>query len=295
MLKTRLLRLELIGSLTAISVVALTGDAVAQSQIRTLQAFGQGPAVMVTDCPNCGDDAGIIMECKNNGGFAQIEVPWAAMRDGVEGAGAPVVFQISGRTYSYPARTVHQGQIGYIPSFTIKYGDPLLVAMQSAAQAAVRFGGANTTISLQGGGPAINAFIANCWGQNGGAQVGIDVPRPPQQQPQALAYGGPAELAAPATRPAWCASSANLNAAEATVCATPQLWQVDNQLGQTYREAMFEFEGIERKFGVQGQAAKLKAQQADWLRVVRNGCQTDAACLDAAYRRRIEEVAPRGD
>jgi hypothetical protein len=273
MMTTTRLQVWLVASFAMAGALVVTGSASADQRPRTLRAIGQGPTVMITDCEDCGDDSGIVIECKAPG--ARVEVPWAAMKQGVEGAAAPVTFEISGQTYTYPAKTLHSELIGYPPAFTIRPGDPLLAAMQAGTQAGVRFGNASTTISLLNGKQAIDTFVTNCWGQANGSL--------PQQQ------------AAPAARPPWCAAQANFNRAELTICATPALWQLDNQMSQTYQDAANEYEALRRKFGVQGQAAKLKGEQANWLKTVRNGCQDDPVCLQNVYRQRIEDVTPRGD
>jgi uncharacterized protein YecT (DUF1311 family) len=267
----------LIASLALAGALVACGSASADQRPRTLRAIGQGPTVMITDCEDCGDDSGIVIECK--GPAARIEVPWAAMKQGVEGAAAPVTFQISGQTYTYPAKTLHSELIGYPPAFTIRPGDPLLAAMQAGTQAGVRFGTATTTISLLNAGPAIDTFVANCWGQNRNNTQVAAQPAPQQ--------GG--------ARPLWCASQASFTRTEMTICATPELWQLDAKMSQTYQDAINEFEALRRKFGVQGEAAKLRSEQAGWLKLTRNACQGDVGCLREAYRKRIEDVTPRGD
>src|SRR4051812_41957964 len=110
----------LLASLMLAGACIMAGDASADP--RSLRAIGQGPAVMITDCEDCSDDTGMTIECKGPGLPAQVEVPWAAMKQGVEGAAAPVTIQISGQSYTYPAKTLHYELVGYLPAFTIKPG-----------------------------------------------------------------------------------------------------------------------------------------------------------------------------
>jgi uncharacterized protein YecT (DUF1311 family) len=273
----------LIANLALAGALFAASSAMADSRPRTLRAVGQGPAVMLTDCEDCGDDTGMTIECKGPRMPAQVEVPWAAMKQGVEGAAAPVVFEIAGQTYTYPARTLHYDAVGYLPAFKIRPGDRLLAAMQSGAEARVRFGDATTTISVLDAQSAIDTFVTNCWGQGATAQ--------PVQQP----VNGSTDQTAPTARPSWCASQNNFNRAEMTICANSDLWQLDNQMARTYQDAINEYEAVRQKFGVQGQTDKLKSEQVHWLRTTRNGCQGDVACLQAVYRQRIEDVTPRGD
>ena len=48
---------------------------------------------------------------------------------------------------------------------------------------------------------------------------------------------------------------------------------------------------------VGGQRGQLQSSQRDWIRVARNGCGADVACLTAVYNRRIsvlEGITQRG-
>jgi hypothetical protein len=152
-----------VGLLMTIGAVA-TSPASAQS--RTWSVRGHGAATVATDCTNCGDDTGMLIACKGAGLPAEVTVMWAALRKGVEGAGAPVVIEIDGKSRSYQARTLHYAEVGYPPAFTIAPNDPLIPALQSGRQANVHFGTTTTTISLTGAGPALEAFKAGCgWSQ----------------------------------------------------------------------------------------------------------------------------------
>jgi uncharacterized protein YecT (DUF1311 family) len=256
------------------------------AQARSLKATGQGADVIVTDCANCGDDVGMLIECK--GTTARIEVPWAAIKDGIEGAAAPVTFTIQSKSYTYPAKTLRFDAIGYVPAFNINPDDPLLAAMQrSSSQAEVRFGDSRATISLLNAQFAIVTFVSNCWGQ-GNAQAGLA-----SLQQKLSAETG--VLNAPTAPPPWCASTNNLSRLEATICRNPALWLLDNQMNQTYQEALGEFDYNQRKFGVQGQVAKLRNDQAEWLKTTRDPCEDDVPCIQRAYVQRIETIRPRGD
>lgn len=66
---------------------------------------------------------------------------------------------------------------------------------------------------------------------------------------------------------------------EKTICADPNLAQLDSKLMALYQQAMKQTDN--------GDA--LKSQQLNWLRQVRNPC-TSAACLSNAYQQRIAEL-----
>lgn len=76
--------------------------------------------------------------------------------------------------------------------------------------------------------------------------------------------------------PEWCDEQGSKNAAERTICATRSLWVLDDNLNVAYEEAL-----------QRGNQAQLQSSQRDWIRVSRNGCGADVACLTAVYNRRI--------
>jgi len=93
---------------------------------------------------------------------------------------------------------------------------------------------------------------------------------------QAMAGGGagaggkPGPLQ-PVAGPAWC-SEGTLNAAEQTICAYPELAQMDVYMADLYYQ-------VRHYPGVQ-------AGQQNWL-ATRNACHANYACLHAAYSGRI--------
>jgi uncharacterized protein len=108
------------------------------------------------------------------------------------------------------------------------------------------------------------------------------------------AFGGAilATWVAPASaqvRPDWCNEQNSKNDAEWTICSTRALWDLEDNLNNSYRVAMRELPP--------SQQGILKSSQGDWLRETRNACGSDVACLRGAYRGRIntlQDVASRG-
>lgn len=78
---------------------------------------------------------------------------------------------------------------------------------------------------------------------------------------------------AAAQTPSWCGAGP-LNAAEATICITPFLGQLDQGLNEAYRAAE----------QVQG-----NVDQDAWL-ARRNACGMDIACIESAYLSRTDEL-----
>ncbi len=85
----------------------------------------------------------------------------------------------------------------------------------------------------------------------------------------------PAGLAAAPLRP-WCGAS-RLNAAERTICATPELARLDTRLADLY-----------------GALRSADPDQDRWLVRRRDGCGADIACLRAAYTERLRSLAATG-
>ena len=84
-------------------------------------------------------------------------------------------------------------------------------------------------------------------------------------------------------RPSWCRSQGSLNLAETTVCLTRRLWNKDYQLTIIYENAL---DSVGRE------KSRLQRSELDWLRVTRNGCNSDDICLEDVYDRRIETLRP---
>ena len=90
-------------------------------------------------------------------------------------------------------------------------------------------------------------------------------------------------------RPDWCSEQSRKNDAEWTICSTRSLWDLEDNLNNSYRVAMRELPPSQQSI--------LKSSQGDWLRGTRNDCGSDVACLRQAYRSRIDtlqDVASRG-
>ncbi|HLH88059.1 MAG TPA: lysozyme inhibitor LprI family protein [Xanthobacteraceae bacterium] len=90
-------------------------------------------------------------------------------------------------------------------------------------------------------------------------------------------------------RPDWCNEQSRKNDAEWTICQNRSLWDLEDNLNNSYRVAMRELPP--------SQQGILRSSQADWLRGTRDDCGSDVACLRQAYRSRIntlQDVASRG-
>jgi uncharacterized protein len=99
---------------------------------------------------------------------------------------------------------------------------------------------------------------------------------------------GSMERAQAQNHPEWCDQQSSKNAAERAVCANRSLWVLDDNLNVAYQEAQQR---------ARADRARIQSSQRDWIRVTRNGCGGDVACLRAVYNRRIEVlegIARRG-
>jgi uncharacterized protein len=83
------------------------------------------------------------------------------------------------------------------------------------------------------------------------------------------------------SRPSWCSSGESLNLPERTICSTRGLWDKDSQLNMIYKSALS---------SVGKEKARLEKSEEDWLRVTRNGCNSDDSCLADVYDRRIDTL-----
>ncbi|WP_071672575.1 lysozyme inhibitor LprI family protein [Nioella nitratireducens] len=79
------------------------------------------------------------------------------------------------------------------------------------------------------------------------------------------------------TGPAWCADGA-LNPTEQTICASPELGQMDRYMGDLYNQVR-SYPGV-------------ATDQRNWL-AARNACRADHTCIRAAYESRISGLQSR--
>jgi hypothetical protein len=77
-------------------------------------------------------------------------------------------------------------------------------------------------------------------------------------------------------RPSWCTSQEKLNLAERTICDSPTLSALDNQLGKAYKPALRSGETN-------------RAEERQWVGA-RDGCRDDQGCLRALYDSRIGKI-----
>ena len=94
----------------------------------------------------------------------------------------------------------------------------------------------------------------------------------------AVLLGSSPAARAMGNHPDWCEDQGSKVAAERTICATKSLWMLDDNLNVAYEDA------LGRAGGRRGQ---VQSAQREWIRVTRNGCGGDFACLTAVYNRRI--------
>ena len=138
------LKRSVIGAL--FGVLAGTGSASAQQAIPEWSVTGLYTKIIASDCRNCEEETGILFACTGNGQPAELTVNAAASQRGKDGAFAPVTFRIDGQEFTYRAKTVEFGLIGFTPVFQIATDDPLTAALQAGREAIVTFNGARGRI-----------------------------------------------------------------------------------------------------------------------------------------------------
>jgi len=160
---------------------------------RRWSASGGNDRIAITDCTECGDDIGMLVQCRGAGQPADVMVQWAAVEHGQKGAIVPLTVSVDGRTYRYQARTDYFGMIGYTPVFSLNPGDPLIMALQEGNTARVTFAGQSTNISLRGSRDAFEIFKAHCGWNNPNLALGPtggQFGQPPAGQPPFGPPGG---------------------------------------------------------------------------------------------------------
>ena len=149
--------------------------------------------IVAADCRDCEENLGIIIRCTGNGQPAEITVNAAAAERGQDGAFSPATFFIDGKRFTYDAKTVEYGLIGFTPVFSIAKDDPLIEAFSAGENAAVSFNGQTGNIGLKGSRSALETFKAHCGWTAAGFRQNLERtaaanPEPttsPQDPPQA--------------------------------------------------------------------------------------------------------------
>lgn len=146
---------------TILSVVAIGMDAL-HAAPRTWSTTGANQQIGVADCTDCGDNIGMLIQCRGPGQPALVTVHWAAVENGQEGAVLPIQFVINAQVLSYEATTKYYGQIGYTPEFKLAPGDPLIEAFSAGKTALVKYAGGDIEISLRGSRRSLQTFASHC-------------------------------------------------------------------------------------------------------------------------------------
>jgi len=118
--------------------------------------------IVATDCRECGDDIGMMLTCKKTDEPISVTVHWAAVENGTDNAELPVKITLDDKVFTYQAKSVLFGQIGYTPVFNLKRNDPLISALQKAKTINISFAGGKTDISLKGSRAALGKFKTGC-------------------------------------------------------------------------------------------------------------------------------------
>lgn len=98
----------------------------------------------------------------------------------------------------------------------------------------------------------------------------------------ALAFAAVMTFTATNAQAQWWCGRSNLNAAEETVCVTPQLGRLDRRMSRIYNRIRRDFRGARC-------VRNMVRTQRVWLRL-RNACGFSVPCLRARYRLRITDL-----
>ena len=72
-------------SLAVLSALVFGASTFAVAQEREWAAGGDSEQIVITDCRDCGDDIGMMVECRGKTQPANVTVHWAASNTGREG------------------------------------------------------------------------------------------------------------------------------------------------------------------------------------------------------------------
>lgn len=152
-------RLWILASIMLFSI-GLASTASSASRVWSV-AVSEG-SVTASDCEDCGDDIGILIDCQEAGNLAKAQVLWAS-RDYVDrGKTQPIRLTIGRQKFVFEASAILLGQVGYVPQFNLSLDDPLIEALSAGNVVDVRYAGGRTKIKLKGSRNALSAFVQQC-------------------------------------------------------------------------------------------------------------------------------------
>ncbi len=145
---------------TALLSIGLAGPALSESRVWSVTTTAG--SVTATDCTDCGDDIGILIDCNHTGERARAQVLWASRKYGELGKVLPIRLNVNRKKFVYEASTILLGQVGYVPEFNLTLDDPLIEALSAGSVADVRFSGGRTRLALKGSRNALTSFVQKC-------------------------------------------------------------------------------------------------------------------------------------
>lgn len=179
-------------SLSLASALALAFTQEGSAQRRGWAATGYQQSVVIADCRDCGDDIGMMVECRGPSRPALVTVHWAASESGRDQASTPVSIEIDGEVFQRNGTTAYFGQLGYVPTFELGPNDPVIAALQEGGSANISSGRGRATIGLRGSGDAFEIFKVHCgWNRQTAGNNGAAA-QPAVNQPQGQTPGVPA-------------------------------------------------------------------------------------------------------
>ena len=149
-------------AIIALASLGFASSNVYADAIRQWETTSSPDSIVATDCRECGDDIGIMLTCKKTDEPISVTVHWAAVENGTDNAVLPIKMTLDDKVFTYQAKSVLFGQIGYTPVFNLKHSDPLINALQKAKTINIAFAGGKTEISLKGSRAALDKFKAGC-------------------------------------------------------------------------------------------------------------------------------------
>ncbi len=147
---------------------------------------GQGEQAVVTDCADCEEDIGIMLQCQGPGMAAKLLVMAQAQEKEPSG---PLVFSVDGQEFNYEPQAEFFGLVGYVPWITLPISDPLKEALINGERLSVVYEGGGIEYSLEGLPKTLQTFASTCdWGEQIPAPIDRDsesgIEQPLQPQPQ---------------------------------------------------------------------------------------------------------------
>ena len=143
-------------------LVVTVAQFVAQERVARWWAEPTDRGAVATDCENCGDDVGVMLECDKGKNRARLSLMWGAQGSGDEGDIVDVALDVDGVSETRKVRLQYQGTLGQVPIIDMALDDPLMARLAGGTTFSFRTPEGANEVSLRGSARALETIRQAC-------------------------------------------------------------------------------------------------------------------------------------